>query len=321
MYSIIIGTVSLIIITGLWTIFKYLLSSSRNQNNTYLLGNSLNILNNKNSKNLISTPTFAILGPQYSGKTTLFNFLTTNKIRPFVTSQEISISSKNKNTNHNFTLIEFPGHIKLIYKWKSWLDLVTFNPNNYNSNTGSNGNNKNLKGIIFMIDSTRDFKSDASNDYWEQIAEWLIYILDKLEQLSHPTNLLIACNKNESFISRPPNKIKSFLEIKIGQVLSRKKSSMLIDPSNSNNYKSDITTTTTTTTTTANIITNMNERRYINGSDTYNEDNSNDSPLFDLFPDLLKFKFDSLETSVEVLGGSVLKQNIDPWKQWIEEHQ
>lgn len=303
MYSIIIGTVSLILITGLWIIFKYLLSSSGNQNNNYLLGNDLNIINNKNNKNLINVPTFAILGPQFSGKTTLFNLLTTNKIRTFVTSQEVSVY--NQDNNINFTLIEFPGHIKLTYKWKSWLNLVSSNL--HNSNT--NNNNKNLKGIIFMVDSTCDFKSDKSNDYWDQVAEWLIFILDKLEQLNHPTNLLIACNKNESFIARPPNKIKSFLETKIGQVLLRKKSSMLIGISSNKNHKS----------------------RYINNNNgvdtsernnsTSDEDGSNESPLFDLFPDPSRFKFDSLETSVEVMGGSVLKQNIDPWKQWIEEYQ
>lgn len=325
MYSIVIGTVLLIILSGLWIIFKYFLSSSRNQNSTYLLGNDLNIFNNNNknnSKYLLNSPTFVILGPQYSGKTTLFNLLTTDKIRPFVTSQEISIS--NKNNIHNFTLIEFPGHIKLIYKWKSWLDLITSNLNNNNNNnnnssggggTGSrtSRNSKYLKGIIFMIDSTNDFKSDKSNDYWEQVAEWLVYLLDRLEQLNHPTNLLLACNKNESFISRPPNKIKSFLEMKIGQVLSRNKSSMLIDLSNNSSYKHNFTTITSsaTSSTSTSSTNNNNKTRYIR---------SNDSPLLDLFPDPSKFKFDSLETSVEVLGGSVLKQNIDPWKQWIEEH-
>ncbi|CAL9729741.1 signal recognition particle receptor subunit beta [Monosporozyma unispora] len=267
-YSI-IATIVIILITGLWLVIKL----QNNNNNTGLNGTI-----QTDSKTVTEKPTIAIMGPMNVGKTTLFNYLTTTTIRPCVTSQEVSMWPRL--LNGNITLIEFPGHIKLQYKWQTWLSKVT-----------ENVNTTNLKGIIFVVDST------LSPEQWDKPAELLVDILEEIESLEHPTSVLIACNKNESFTARPPQKIKQFLEQKIGEVLARRKASL------ATGHKSNAS------------------RNNRGGDDEDQDDYTTDSTLLNTFANPLQFRFDALETSVEALAGSVLKKNVDSWQQWLEDHE
>lgn len=264
LYSI-VAAIALIAISGLWLVFK----SQYNNNNS-------NGTIQTNSKTVTKTPTIAILGPMNSGKTSLFNLLTTNTTRPCVTSQEVSMWPGL--LNGNITLIEFPGHIKLQYKWQDWLSKVT-----------ENVNSTNLKGIIFVVDST------LNPTQWDKPAELLVDILEQIESLNHQTSVLIACNKSESFTARPPQKIKQFLEQQVGEVLARRKASLATGHKSSS--KSN------------------------RGGEQDDEEDTTDSTLLNTFADPLQFRFDALETSVEALAGSVLKNNIDSWQQWLEDHE
>lgn len=257
-----IATILLISFTCLWLINKL---QSNNNDLTNLQTSAVQ------GKTATAKPTFAIVGPMYSGKTSLFNLLTTDSIRPCVTSQELSIWPKFR--GGATTLIEFPGHVKLQYKWQNWLKSIT---SSKDSNSG-----RNLKGIIFVVDSTLDPK------HWDEPAELLVDILEQLETLSQPTDLLIACNKSDSFTARPPQRIKTLLEQTIASVLTRRKASLARD--NGNTSKD-------------------------------NDEDASFNPLLDMFADPTQFRFDVLETSVEALAGSVLKRDVDSWQQWLEDH-
>lgn len=204
-YASVFSTLILVLLgVSLWIVVQQR-ASNHNINGTTNSANAAAVQRGDN---------IAIMGPMYSGKTTLFNSLTVGTVRPCVTSQEVSIWPKFLNSKA--TLVEFPGHAKLQYKWQNWLSQLTSSSSS-SSSTGSHG----LKGIIFMVDSTLDPKQ------WDKPAEMLIEILDHVESLSQPTSVLIACNKCESFTARPPQKIKQILEQEIGQVLSRRKVSLV----------------------------------------------------------------------------------------------
>ena len=208
-------------------------------------------------------PTIIIAGPSYSGKTSLFHKLTsdeTNAKLLTVMSQEPSFALKYKVTMT--TLADYPGHVKLAYKLKNGIiDLKG-----------------NLKGILFVLDSTIDPKNIT------ETAEYLTEILLILEKIREPIDILIACNKNESFTARQPLKIKEALENEITRIFERKKKSL------------------------------GNIERDIGDVDEINEN-------LDLSFDISKgFKFDYLEGNVEVLAGSVHKNKITTWQEWVGSH-
>lgn len=209
------------------------------------------------------TPSVIIAGPSYSGKTSLFKALTSDEdsgVVHTVMSQEPSYVLKFDKTST--TLIEFPGHIKLAYKL---LDYI--------KDLGSN-----LKGLVFVVDATRDPKDITDT------AEFLTNILLEIERIGEPVDILIACNKSESFTARQPAKIKQALEAEITKVLERRKKSL----SNVENSLVD--------------------------------ENDDSEPVNFTFDISKGFKFEHLEGELDVQSGSVYKKTIDSWYEWIKEH-
>lgn len=222
---------------------------------------------NHSGKTTNKQPTFIIAGPSESGKTSLFTLLTSDLIRPSVTSLEpniapdfrIPISTK----TFSGRLMEFPGHLKLRNKLFETLQ-----------------NSSNIKGLIFVVDATVDPKELTPT------AEFLFEILQVTERFPNGVDMLIACNKSESFTARPPLKIKSALEKEIENIIIRKQKSL----------------------------------EMIKGNEKTDEDgNLQEEPqVFNLGPNNA-FKFESLEGNIDSVEGSVMKKNIDKWECWMDE--
>lgn len=253
------------------------------------------------SKTKRQLPVLMIVGSTQTGKTTLMNQLmkqasddSTQKESLTVMSQDISKFIDKKN---QMEIIEFPGHFKLRYKITDFLNNHIF---------GLTGNkrqkqmtNSKLK-IIVMIDSTlRD---------WENDCKLIVDILEIIEsenmkdlniKKNKTINLLLACNKNESFTARPVIKIKEIIENDINEILQRSKKSINKIEDNDN------------------VSSNTDKKHGINNGNRYGgeiTDNGNDK--IDLIIDK-KFKFDMLETEVEFIGGSAKDGKIEAWLDWI----
>ncbi|QLG70537.1 hypothetical protein HG535_0A04770 [Zygotorulaspora mrakii] len=217
-------------------------------------------------------PTIIIAGPSNSGKTAFYTFLTSGKLTNTVTSQKTSVAHDFKLSKANtFRLMEFPGHNKLR---KQLIDTLE--------------SSNNIKGLLFMVDSTTDPKDLT------EVAEFLFQILQVTERQPDGCDILLACNKCESFTSRPPAKIKDALEKEMDKIIARKRKSL------------------------------DSVQNTLNGSlkktdDADNEDDQEEkSALLDIQV-AGGFKFSSLEGNVDALEGSVTKNNVDKWECWIEE--
>ncbi|EDO18495.1 hypothetical protein Kpol_1032p92 [Vanderwaltozyma polyspora DSM 70294] len=212
-------------------------------------------------------PTLFIAGPSNSGKTALFHWLTTETFKTTVISQfpntceDFKLSSDDKSVS----LIEFPGNFKLRYKL---LDSLR--------------NSTNIKGIVFLVDSTVDPKQLV------ETAEFLYQILNITENRKHNgVDILIACNKSESFTARPPQKIKTVLETEITDIIKRKKQS----------------------------LGSVKKTADSNVDDDEDDEMENEN-ILDSMKD---FKFSALEGEVDVIEGSVLKQKLSKWQEWMHE--
>ncbi|AGO11321.1 AaceriACR063Cp [[Ashbya] aceris (nom. inval.)] len=154
-------------------------------------------------KRVTSSPIFIIAGPSGSGKTSLFNLLTTGEPGKTVASQVASFSDSfmlpSGVEKFKFALIDFPGHVKL--RQELFTTLQSSN---------------NIRGVIYMVDSTVDPKRVT------ETAEFLYDVLSITERKSQAIDIMIACNKSESFTSRPPLMIKDALEKELGQIIERK---------------------------------------------------------------------------------------------------
>lgn len=211
------------------------------------------------------SPTFMIAGLPNSGKTALFNVLTTDSVKPTVMSQEPNIAENymlpSSHRNFSFKLIDFPGHTK----FRSQL-LQTIKESTQ------------LKGLIYVVDSTVNPK-DITN-----AAELLYDILSVTESRPDGVDILLACNKSESFMARPPLKIKEALEQEINHIIERKLKSL------------------------------KSSSRTIAGNEDLEEENT---VLHHQGRN--GFEFDSIDGNVDATAGSVLKKDIDKWECWIDE--
>lgn len=161
-----------------------------------------------------------------------------------------------------FKLMDFPGHIKLRYQLFETLK-----------------ESSSIKGLIFVVDSTVDPQKLT------ETAEFLYEILTITERNPEGVDILIACNKCESFTARPPAKIRDALEKEIGKIVERKMKSL-----------SSVKTQ---------LDANADEK---DADDDALELNSSHG-----------FKFDALDGNIVAMEGSVSKQKIDKWDCWIDE--
>ncbi|CCH58827.1 hypothetical protein TBLA_0A10490 [Henningerozyma blattae CBS 6284] len=242
---------------------------------------SLSNLSSANSKEKISSPTIILAGPSDSGKTSLFNKLSYDDSTILtVTSQEPNIANNFKlsNSNNSFTLIDYPGHIKLHYKLLN--NLKNF---------------KNLKGLIFLVDSTIDPKNLTDT---AQFLYDILVITENTKYFNNGVDILLACNKSELFTSRPVKKILETLEFEIDKIIKRQKSSL--------GSASTV------------LASGIQRKGRSNEDDDENNDGT-DSPLFNAVIGSQGFKFSALEGTFDVLDGSVQKNKTSKWEEWIDE--
>lgn len=217
-------------------------------------------------------PTFIIAGLPNTGKTSLFNLLTTDSNHATVMSQEPNIAEDymlpSSHKNFKFKLIDYPGHAK----FRSDL-LQTIRESTQ------------LRGLIYVIDATVDPKELTST------AELLYEILCVTETRPGGVDILLACNKAESFVARPPLKIKDALETEITEIIKRRVKSLKVNSKKATRGSSD--------------------------DDEDDEDAGHD--LMALHQSSSGFEFDRIDGNVDAVGGSVLKKDIDKWECWIDE--
>lgn len=240
--------------------------------------------NNVNTA-LTKSPAIFITGPSNSGKTALFTVLTTGKLRNTVISQTANVKSNFHGTN--VALVDFPGHIKLRYKL---FDELVRRQHANGKNVGK------LRGVVFMVDATTNPKRLT------ETAEFLLEVLKYTELSFEPVDVLIACNKSESFVARPALKIKDIVEKEIGECIKRSKGSLGEVNGVRDRDRDDGATviagggggsgSTAPTTDTAGFI-----EAVIGGE---------------------SFSFDMLEGTVEVADGSVVKRKLGKWEEWID---
>ncbi|CAB4254938.1 similar to Saccharomyces cerevisiae YKL154W SRP102 Signal recognition particle (SRP) receptor beta subunit [Maudiozyma barnettii] len=207
-------------------------------------------------------PAVFITGPSKSGKTALFTLLTTGEVRNTVTSQDINLK---KNYESRVNLIDFPGHVKLHYKLMDALRET-----------------EHIKGILFVVDATTDPKKLS------ETAEFLLDILSITEVSKEPIDILIACNKSESFTARPPAKIIEALEKEVGLTIERHNKSL-----GEVRKRADFNT----------------------GGDDSDDENAG---FLENVNGNNKFTFSMLEGEVEALKGSVSKKDISNWEEWLD---
>ncbi|ODV84409.1 hypothetical protein CANARDRAFT_191409, partial [[Candida] arabinofermentans NRRL YB-2248] len=144
-------------------------------------------------------PTYLIIGPKNSGKTNLYELLTSDDHKlPLLTvsSIEPNYGTMNlKSTGESFKLIDFPGNLKLesLYLYPFLKD---------SSNLFS------LKGIIYLIDSTQ---FGNNGDYCNLITKDLMKLLPFTESIPNGIDICIFCNKSDLFTSLKSTKIKELL--------------------------------------------------------------------------------------------------------------
>ena len=248
----------------------------------------LNSISPVSKKSKFYHPTFLILGSNNSGKTSLFNKLQNNNkdIKNTVSSIEPNVSMinlpiSNASIGKKFQIIDYPGHLKLSKIFERLIiNEITL---------------KNLKGIIYMIDSSSININDDIN--FEKIVKFLYNLFSITERIPNGVDFLIAINKTDLFDSIPVHKIKDKLEFEINKLIRHE-------------------------------IDNVGKTSGIDDTGKGDDDGSNGGNSSDKNESLRAFwmgvvgngdfTFDKLEGNVDFFGGSTTK-NISQWENWLDE--
>lgn len=138
-----------------------------------------------------------------------------------------------------------------------------------------------IKGIIFVIDSS----SINFNLSLHLISKYLFNLLSITERTPGGINFLFAVNKSDLFDSLPPTKILSSLESELNKLIQ-------------------------------NELTSIDKNQ---DSELANSETLTEFWLSVLGSSENKFNFDILEGNMDFQSGSILKNKIDSWKNWIDE--
>ncbi|KAL6946715.1 hypothetical protein ACO0RG_000877 [Hanseniaspora osmophila] len=253
-----------------------------------------------NSKSNNGKPTFLIVGPCNSGKTLL-----TYTLRFLAANEEVSGTE----TTHNTQELDVPltvtsqAPLELINYNLPTLGLTTRNLTlsisraTYQLENYIKGN-KNLKGVIFVMDST------DNGEKLVDTVEFLFEVLNYVEKYHNGVDILIACNKKDLFAARPANKVEEQLQIKLKELTVRKRKS--------------VATKTSSHGSTGGPASSGKSRggRQLVAAST----NSDDSQ--ELYAEHLMssaFTFQDLDGSFDSISGSVLRNEITNWIEWIGE--
>ncbi|KAF8251365.1 hypothetical protein K440DRAFT_496844, partial [Wilcoxina mikolae CBS 423.85] len=160
-------------------------------------------------------PTFLLLGPASSGKTTLMTTFASSPSETRTSQSPLSLecdipaslttSQKFRSTNdpslrgvHRFLLQDTPGHGKLRPRAIEMISGDT-------------------RGVVFVL--------DASTQEWSDAAEYLYGVLLRVQKLlDTPGNkrdvfpVLVACNKSDLFTALPAGRIRSVLKEELERV-------------------------------------------------------------------------------------------------------
>ncbi|KAK6894791.1 Signal recognition particle receptor subunit beta [Candida tropicalis] len=248
----------------------------------------LNSISPVSKKSKFYHPTFLILGSNNSGKTSLFNKLQHNEqIKNTVSSIEPNVSMinlpiSNPSIGKKFQIIDYPGHLKLSKIFERLIiNEITL---------------KNLKGIIYMIDSSSININDDIN--FEKIVKFLYNLFSITERIPNGVDFLIAINKTDLFDSIPVHKIKNKLEFEINKLIRHEIDNVGktsgIDDTGKDDDDDDVSNG-------GNSDKNESLRAFWMGV-VGNGD----------------FTFDKLEGNVDFFGGSTTK-NISQWENWLDE--
>lgn len=147
-------------------------------------------------------PTFLIIGHNNSGKTSWFYKLTSNQIKPTVSSLEanygeVKLPISNEAIQKTFQLIDYPGYLKYENLFKNLVTEI------------------NLRGVLFMIDSDLSSVNKSMN----LIALKLFKILTITETFPNGIDFLFMINKSDLFNSLPISKIRDLLEQEMTKVI------------------------------------------------------------------------------------------------------
>lgn len=232
-------------------------------------------------------PTFLIIGPSNSGKTSFFLYLSQLATKGVANSEEkqmkftdmeVSTTTKSFKLNINnefylpllsehklkYTVMDIPGEEKIF--------RMQINP--------TMSNFKQIKGAIFMIDAALENKS------LNAVARQLFDFLMLSEKRSGGVDVLLAINKSEQFGARPTEKIRDILEKEIDVIKDLKLKSL----------------------------------KKVNLTPGAEDEPSESEEIIDEFGGKdIKFKFERLEGSFDLIPGSLHKNDVQKWLNWIDE--
>ncbi|KAI3402331.1 hypothetical protein KGF56_004901 [Candida oxycetoniae] len=241
-------------------------------------------------------PTFLICGPNNAGKTALFYKLISNgEVVTTVSSIEpnfadISLPIASPQVGKKYQLIDYPGHLKY---WNLFEKLIL-----------QDITLPQIKGVCVVLDSSSPNWSKDSLQV-EKISKFLFNLLAITERKQNGVDYLFAVNKSDLFDSLPVHKIRSILEVEINRLIENEISSTEktsgIDISNDDENEGD----------------NMSGMG--SGSVSHREN------LREFWLGVIgsakdaTFTFDKLEGNMDFLNGSVLKDKIEKWEDWLDE--
>ncbi|CAK7913285.1 signal recognition particle receptor subunit beta [[Candida] anglica] len=254
------------------------------------------------AKNGISTqyrkPTFLILGPNNAGKTSLYFRLeqaaNDEEDEEKDGNNKLKITPTVSSIEPNYGSIKLPISNRSIAKPFQLIDfpghLKYFQL--LNKLIVDEVTLQKIKGIIYVIDSS------SSPDDLREVAKHLFRLLSITEKLTNGIDFLFAINKNELFNSRPVFKIQEILELEITQLIQEQLSEKFSGGGESGIDQGD----------------DEEDGETSGGFGAYAKDfwssvvGSNG-----------KFRFEMLEGNMDFFNGSVLKNKIGPWENWLDE--
>lgn len=233
----------------------------------------------KNSKRN-SQATFIIVGPQGSGKTSLFRALTGSKPNETINPREpnvhqsVSIPFDSPTDATRVTVVDIPGPAKLFGMFKQ-----------------SVIENSNIKGVLFVLDST-----ECSGKGFEQTAQYLFRVLLRTEHRGGGIDVMIACNKADMANAMPATELRVALQKRLTEIRDSKPGKTISGQTISGTKHRFENTTSTGT-----------------GDDEFDETGDGN-----WFGNEGLIDFAQLDGEVSLAEGSVVGNKIESWKRWME---
>ncbi|ANB15747.1 Signal recognition particle receptor subunit beta [Sugiyamaella lignohabitans] len=235
-------------------------------------------------------PTFLIVGPSYGGKTSLFNYWTSEiikrksesdegvgKINTVSASETVTSQSPNRYehlrlpfgsdepVDTEYTIVDLPGHPKL---WHFTVEEVE-------------KHRSNLVGIVYVIDAA------SGQSGISKAASNLYQLLQLTERRAGGVNILIASNKSDVFNVISTSRLKTLLESEINDLRSSREQTV--------------------------------DEVKINAKGQEANDSEEISSNAWIGKDGKDFEFSQLEGEVDILDGSVKSSRTSKWETWLAE--